>query len=274
MHIISFLIKLPLLKRLLPSLIRRVLIIIKHYHISFSYKNIILTLDIRDGIDRSLLFKHEYENSQIEELSRNIDIFKINTFIDVGSNIGIYSLLIAHEHKNIKVYAFEPHPSAFKRLNQNIGNNNLNNQIKAINKGLSEKEGSMTLYQQNYFGINQSGGAAMLGNSTIDKDKNKNFIVETIVPITTADKELNISGSSIAIKIDVEKYELNVLKGFENIFAKNNVYLQIEIFDEFYSKVAILLEKYGFKLIKSFDDGHSHNSGSKDYVFRNFDLYK
>ena len=66
MHIISFLIKLPLFKRLLPSLIRRLLIIFKYYLISINYKNINLTLDIRDGIDRSILFKHEYEDSQIE----------------------------------------------------------------------------------------------------------------------------------------------------------------------------------------------------------------
>src|SRR5207244_3837576 len=67
-------------------------------------------------------------------------------FFDIGSNIGYYSLLASSvTNKKIKVYAFEPMPSAHSFLVDNISLNNYDN-IHPEKLALSDKKGKATFY--------------------------------------------------------------------------------------------------------------------------------
>ena len=61
------------------------------------------------------------------------------TFVDVGANIGSYSLRVANDNKNkgVEVVAIEAHPENFKALRRNIQINNFRN-VKTINKAASD----------------------------------------------------------------------------------------------------------------------------------------
>lgn len=68
------------------------------------------------------------------------------TVVDVGANIGYYTLLSAKIiGKSGLVLAFEPDPTNFGFLCKSININNLSN-VKAYQKVLSEGEGTMSLY--------------------------------------------------------------------------------------------------------------------------------
>jgi hypothetical protein len=67
-------------------------------------------------------------------------------FFDIGSNIGYYSLLASSiKNKQIKVFAFEPMPSIYACLNENIQLNHFTN-ISSHQLALSNTNGKATFY--------------------------------------------------------------------------------------------------------------------------------
>ena len=97
MRIISFLIKFPILKRFLSSLLRKLFIYFKKENFKIKFKNLILETDIKDPHDREIFFTQKYDEEQFDEIFYNLKKFQIEIFIDVGANSGIYSLLLANK---------------------------------------------------------------------------------------------------------------------------------------------------------------------------------
>ena len=63
------------------------------------------------------------------------------------------------------------------------------------------------------------------------------------------DNLYNLRDKKILFKIDVERHELNVLKGAVNLISKNKCYMQIEIFPHLQEKTLLFLNDYNFKLL-------------------------
>ena len=72
----------------------------------------------------------------------------------------------------------------------------------------------------------------------------------------------------IAIKIDVEGFELSVLQGITNLIKNNRIFLQIEIFDWEFSKTSSFLKEHNFKLLER--GTYTHQETVKDYFYINF----
>ena len=58
--------------------------------------------------------------------------------LDLGANIGGFSLWAANQAKDVKVFAVEPHPKIFKELNLNIALNKLEDSITSIEICIAE----------------------------------------------------------------------------------------------------------------------------------------
>ena len=131
------LLDIPILKRLYPSIIRRYLMLIGKYQINIKINNFNFELDIRESIERKTYFIREYEKKRMDKL--HLFSKKINSeiLIDIGANIGFYSILSSSRFWQI--YSFEPNERNFKVLKKNIENNELKN-IKILNYGLGENE--------------------------------------------------------------------------------------------------------------------------------------
>lgn len=252
MKLIHSLIKVPFLRRLIPSLVRRAMFLFKVYKINYKFNNLDLHLDLRDAIDRYIFFHNYYEKEQVAYLLNHIEKNKVTSFIDIGSNIGIYSLILAKHLIDLKIYSFEPHFKAFERFKKNSEMNNFENRISISNIGISDNEGLLYIDSPQNLGIDQSGGAS-LSQSGINK-----------VKVNTLDNELDLKNEHLAIKIDVEGHEDKVIEGGVNLFKNNYVFMQIEIFDKNYKNILPLLTKSGFKLIKKIDQ-KTANAG--DYFF-------
>lgn len=78
------------------------------------------------------------------------------TVIDIGANIGVFSIKAARQAKDVKVFSFEPFPRNFEMLKENIRINNLNNFIFPARFAVSGREEDKTLY----FRLHDSGGAS------------------------------------------------------------------------------------------------------------------
>ncbi|HEY4198216.1 MAG TPA: FkbM family methyltransferase, partial [Mucilaginibacter sp.] len=125
-----------------------------------------------------------------------------DVFFDVGANAGSYTLLASGICK-AKSITIEPVRSTFDVAYKNVHLNNLQNVVKLINAGAGAKEGSM--------------------NFTADEDITNHVIAEDevhsanviTVPIITIDS-IQAETYPLLIKIDVEGFETEVLKGMEN----------------------------------------------------------
>lgn len=130
--------------------------------------------------------------------------------IDIGANHGFFALYAAG--KGARVYAFEPSPTVFKRLEDNIRSNGLEQHITARPWAISGKSGEAQLI------VTERLGGAM---STIHED----FAKSTKIPITervtvechTLSEVVEMFGLAAVrrCKIDAEGSELTILKALE-----------------------------------------------------------
>lgn len=129
------------------------------------------------------------------------------SFVDIGANIGAYSVCIAKQNKNSSIYAIEPHPEIFKVLNNNRLLNNLDNLILYNFAALHKHD---TCFMSSLKDIpNFNTGDMRISNNKstyeVNADRCDNHI-----------KDTNIS----VIKIDTQGSDFFALKGCENIIDK------------------------------------------------------
>lgn len=168
-----------------------------------------------------------------------------DVFLDVGANIGIYSLVAASKITKGKIYAFEPSPASLSRLYENILLNNLTSVISVSKKVVSDKVGF------HHFTINNTPDYNHI--SYLDE---KSGTIK--IPAVSLDYFINKKKLSRIklIKIDVEGAELLVLKGLQKSLEDELVnILIVEIadwaskrFDITPEQVFDYLRRYGFVL--------------------------
>lgn len=135
-----------------------------------------------------------------------------DVFVDVGSNLGSYSLLASGVAK-ANSFAIEPVPGTYDRLVQNIGINFLGGKVSAKCVALSTPSNSSDGMKLKF----SSDRGCM--NSFVDD----NYKGSTIsVDVSTLDKECNGFEPTL-IKIDVEGFEEDVLKGASETLAKSSL---------------------------------------------------
>ena len=123
----------------------------------------------------------------------------LHIVIDVGANIGYYTLLMAKS--DAYFHSYEPELNNFKLLEKNVFENNLISNVSLYNKAVSNFEGFSKLYLSN-----ETTGEHKLN---FDRFQNNNFIQVEVTKI-------NLDKIDFA-KIDVEGEELHVLQGMKQL---------------------------------------------------------
>lgn len=140
------------------------------------------------------------EERLISALLRDGDLF-----LDVGANIGTMTLAAATKlRRSGHVIAIEAHPKTFTYLEKNIALNGFTN-VTLYNLAASDKEG-VVLFSSRY-----SDDQNAVANK---KDSIK-------VPSITLDSLILPDHNDLCLKLDVEGYELCVLRGANNILSKS-----------------------------------------------------
>ena len=163
------------------------------------------------GIERPIFYQGTYENGTMKIMN---NVFKKGgAFIDIGANIGLMSLHASRIIGNRgDVLSFEPLSDTYNILLQNIALNKVSN-IKAINIAIGSTNGVVEIFSGAK--INRGTSSLIRTNQTQSSHK---------VPIITLDTYLdeNPIGSITCIKIDVEGWELEVLKGAAKTLSSPN----------------------------------------------------
>jgi len=164
-------------------------------------------LDEKDSLLLSI--NKIYEKNETNFVKDSVN--KGDIVIDIGANIGYYTLMFAKLVGDTgKIYAFEPDPKNFSILEKNIQVNGYNNII-LEKKAVSNKLGKSTFYVSE-----NSAGSSM--------HKPNNYAVNEIyVDLITLDNYFEVNSiTPDFIKIDIEGYELNALKGMESILQSSD----------------------------------------------------
>ena len=162
-------------------------------------------------------------------------IKKGDTLIDVGANIGFYTLNFEKlVGQNGKIFAFEPEPKNFKLLEKNITINELEDHVKVFHKAVSNKKGISNLL------IGPTSGT----NSIVESFNNNDRIIE--VETIVLDEFFNgFDGEINFVKIDTEGHDAKVLEGMQKIIQRNlNIKIMTEFVPEFLERSDSNSENY------------------------------
>jgi FkbM family methyltransferase len=142
------------------------------------------------------------------------DIFKkrfASVFLDIGANVGVYSL-IAAASEDVRVVAFEPHPVTFSFLEENVRINHKEKMVSCHQIALGDMDGDVPF---------QDSAGNPENRILTEKDLGVDFIRVTSRRGDSFCAERGICPE--IMKIDVEGFEDQVLKGFGKLLLETKV---------------------------------------------------
>lgn len=155
-------------------------------------------------------------------------------FIDIGANVGAYTILASSEI-NAKTIAIEPVPSTYKNLMDNVLINNIQEKVNALNIGLGSKNGKLKFTK-----------SFDPGNHVATENETDTIEVD----IETLDTILLKEQCPILLKIDVEGFETEVIKGADTTLLNKSL-------------KAIIIELNGSGQRYGYDERQIHNKLSE-----------
>lgn len=189
------------------------------------WKNFIATVH-RDGIrirlytgesvGRRMYYFHDYETSQ-KDVFLSL-LLPGGVLFDVGANIGIYSLLAAHN--GMRVYAFEPSPELADFLIDNIKLNEYEQEVIVVKEAVSNRTGITTFFppRKGNWGVGK-----IFTEKTDTVSGTKSLVSEPIqVPTITLDDAAKRYGKPDLIKVDIEGAEQLLLSVLPNLLMRHD----------------------------------------------------
>jgi FkbM family methyltransferase len=182
---------------------------------------------------------------------------KINSFYDIGANIGYFTILAGKANKNIEIHAFEPSKGPLFFLRKNCTLNNLKNVI-ISSLALSDRSGEITFYEiQNvkytYLKYNLAGES-----NTGSKTSGRNYMPIEVSTIRLDDYFNENSSNNLIdlIKIDTEGTEDIILENAQEILANHKPIIICEtLFGMIEDKLDTLMKKYDYEFYNHTENG-------------------
>ena len=226
-----------------------------------------MSYDIRVVVDRprdikraKFCYKEKSTVLWIEKYYQKEDVI-----FDVGANIGAVSLIsAAFLQKQCKIYAFEPLPTTFSMLFQNIIINSFSHVITPVNIALSDKievdDFILTSIEAGTSGHSIKSGMLERGENNVVVANKLEIFTSTIDQLK---KEYHINHIN-HMKIDVDGCDYEVLLGGEGVLSNAALKTILIEKNDKANNIISLLNKYGFKQVEIapfYDGGTRENIG-------------
>lgn len=193
----------------------------------------------RKGTDDFYMFYIPRER----ELLPHLIMEKGETFVDVGANVGYYSLKIAKDYssKGVTIIAIEAHPGNYEALSKNIGLNDFKC-ITAIKKAVSDHKGIVTLYDRVDTRNRIRSEMYSLSNSFFHESNVARLGRGSLrIECDTLDSILGDQRIDV-MKIDIEGAEVSALQGATHILKKLRKII-VEVHGTNFDKVMQILDE-------------------------------
>ncbi len=200
-------------------------------------------VDLEEGIDLGIFLNLKNEK-KLFKVKKYIDINEKSLIIDIGANIGSVSLPLAQNFNNSQIYSIEPTIYAFKKLKQNINLNlKLKKRIKTFNNFASYKNKKIKFIHSSWKLINGDKKHG-IHKGILKKTSNKSISIDKLLKRNKKRVRL--------IKIDVDGYELEVLKSAEKTLEKNKPIIYFELAPYLYKEMGYTVDHL-IRYIKKID---------------------
>lgn len=184
----------------------------------------IFCVDVRSDLFRRLLFEKSYENDLIPYCMKYVD--KNRDVIDVGANIGFFTVLFAKNIINKKVLAIEPTKNALRRLSNNIKINQVRDSVIIYEGVVSNSIGVTEI--KTIEGKEEYSTLGVLKHPSVTMD---HFVLEKVNTTTVDELVAQHSLSPGFMKVDVEGVEHLVFDGAKSVLNKHRPVILTELND-------------------------------------------
>lgn len=208
------------IRRLSVSLPKRILpdpkSVGKHVLKTIHGVQMIIDPSIDNGVELSLFETGTYEKGTIQLLEKYLQ--EGSAFLDIGANIGLMSVIASKQVGTTGiVYAVEANPNTVPILQANIDLNACKN-VEVIPVALSDTSGIAVLFEN--WEVNR-GGASLISQSS--EEQGLEVKMERLDDLFDENTPVQL------VKIDVEGFEPQVIRGGMNWFRKQQPVFIIEV---------------------------------------------
>ncbi|MBF0364707.1 MAG: FkbM family methyltransferase [Oligoflexia bacterium] len=180
--------------------------------------------DPRDMRGPSFHFAYDLEkgfNNYEETTKKKLLSFlpENGVFYDIGANIGMYSVYFLLHKPSCQLFSFEPEPLVHSLLNKTL--KSMKNDIKLFNVAIGNVEEDKKIFKSS---TNDGGHSFLIG---LDDKNDESYEVVKVVNLDSFRQKNSIPKPDV-VKIDVEGFELEVLKGMKGTILESKPIMQIE----------------------------------------------
>jgi len=180
-----------------------------------------------------------------------------DTFMDIGSHFGSFSLLASNiVGSNGKVISFDPTPSTYHLMAENLESFAPYKNFQTFNIALFDKQQKISFYD---FGLKESAYNSILGSRNREIVNPEKYRIE--IEANTLDNFAAKLNRLDFIKIDAESAELAILKGGAETLKKFYPKLVVEIGDTGLSNAPKSIEIISFLLDLGYSAFQFQNGG-------------
>jgi FkbM family methyltransferase len=172
---------------------------------------------------------------------------RASTVVDIGANVGTYTFVACASSPHCRVIAFEPVPELARYLDQTIRDNGWTARCESREVALSDHVGRAS--------FNSTGQLGTMSSLSPDGFRGKRGELIS-VRVSTLDQELGSLDAIDLVKIDVEGFEPDVLRGMTKTLSRQHPTVLVECLpDGPYVEVGEILAAYGYRLFHLRHDG-------------------
>lgn len=234
--------RIPVLKRLVPSVKKRVARArsLNGFCLRRSQGAIFL-LNTGNFVDRQIAFYEDFESAQLDYLFAAMRRHGCDLFVDVGANIGFYSIEVALVGLAPRILAVEPDPRNLLQLGANILVNRLVGKISIVPKAVSASSGKVSF---------RPGADSSTGQSRVAEG------AAVTIESMTLDEIIGERDQRIFIKMDIEGHEVAAVRGMRECAGRNGIFLQVESFPGNVEQLEGELSPLGMRHLNQIGDDH------------------
>jgi FkbM family methyltransferase len=197
------------------------------------------TSHVARSIRELILGINAYSDSPFKSIVQNIEKTKVSKVLDIGANVGQFGIDIRRHGFNGQIISFEPVKESFEKLSNTIKKHQ---PWDAFQLGLGAFESQQKIHVSGNAGLSSS--LLTMGKIHINNFPESATVSTQKILVSTIDKQLAILGvdpKKILLKLDVQGYESEVLKGTAKSLSQIPLcFLEVSIVPLYEGEVTLL----------------------------------
>jgi FkbM family methyltransferase len=206
----------------------------------------LFVVDTGDVIDRAIALDGIWELEQLEDFAAVCRMVPVDAFLDIGANVGIYSVLLSRRGLCGEFIAFEPDPGNYARLLANLSVNGLIGSVRALPLAVGDRAGEVLLMQAG----SHNRGESWIAHPDKPPEEAPGVATHEVRQIVF-DDEFRFAGKTLIVKMDVEGSEFHALAGMQRTLRDNRCYLQVELYSDRFEDLKALFEGLGYRYLRT-----------------------